>query len=93
MIKKFFIQAKRKSNPTLCFVLVRNFSKRFLLKIIQFYQIFISPFLGGHCRFYPSCSSYSYSVIKKYGVLKGIFLSTKRIFKCNPLSQGGIDLP
>ena len=66
---------------------------RNMLRIIKFYQIFISPFLGKHCRFYPSCSSYSYSVIKKYGVLKGIFLSTKRIFKCNPLSQGGIDLP
>jgi putative membrane protein insertion efficiency factor len=67
--------------------------KNFFLKLIKFYQIFISPSLGKHCRFYPSCSEYFYLVIKKYGILKGLFLGAIRILKCHPLHPGGIDLP
>jgi len=50
-----------------------------ILKIIRFYQIFISPSLGKHCRFYPSCSRYSYLSIKKYGIIKGLWKGFKRI--------------
>lgn len=64
-----------------------------ILKTIKFYQNFISPILGEHCCFYPSCSEYSYQAIKKYGAIKGLMLSFWRILRCNPWSQGGIDLP
>ena len=43
------------------------------------------------CRFYPSCSEYFLEAIKKHGLLCGAFLTTKRILRCNPLCEGGID--
>jgi len=64
-----------------------------ILKTIKIYQKFISPILGKNCRFYPSCSEYSYQVIKKYGATKGLILSFWRVLRCNPWSKGGIDLP
>lgn len=67
--------------------------KFFTLKIIRFYQIFISPIFGKNCRFYPSCSEYLYKKIKKEGILKGFLKFIKRILKCHPWHQGGIDLP
>jgi len=67
--------------------------KRLFLFLIKFYQSKISPLFGEHCRFYPSCSQYCYAVIEKHGTLKGIALGVKRIFKCNPFFEGGIDLP
>jgi len=67
--------------------------KKIFLKTIKIYQKFISPFLNRSCRFYPSCSEYSYKTIEKYGVLKGGALSFWRILRCNPWNKGGIDLP
>ena len=67
--------------------------KKVILKIIRFYQLFISPNLGTNCRFYPSCSQYTLKAIQKYGILKGCLKSLKRILKCHPLNQGGVDLP
>ena len=46
---------------------------------------------GGDCKFIPTCSEYSYQAIQKYGILKGSFLGLKRILKCNPFSNGGVD--
>jgi putative membrane protein insertion efficiency factor len=62
-------------------------------KLIQFYQKYLSPYLGKNCRFEPTCSSYALLAIEKHGKLKGVFLSLKRILKCHPLSKGGLDLP
>ncbi|MGB2762401.1 MAG: membrane protein insertion efficiency factor YidD [Minisyncoccales bacterium] len=67
--------------------------KNLFLKIIKFYQGFISPGLGKHCRFYPSCSEYCYLSIQKYGILKGLFFGIKRILRCHPFNKGGVDLP
>lgn len=63
------------------------------LFFIKFYMVSISPLLGKNCRFYPSCSNYTYQAIEKYGVIKGIFKGTKRILKCHPFNKGGVDLP
>jgi hypothetical protein len=62
------------------------------LFLIRCYQVFISPLLGRHCRFYPSCSSYTCEAIKKHGLLKGVFLGGKRLLKCHPFHPGGVDL-
>ncbi len=62
-----------------------------MILIIRFYRRFISPILPSTCRFYPTCSDYSLQAFKKYGFLKGGFLSTKRILKCNPFHPGGYD--
>ena len=59
--------------------------------MLVFYKKYISTD-GNHCRFVPSCSEYTYEAVKKYGVIKGLFLGFKRILKCNPLSKGGVDL-
>lgn len=67
--------------------------KKFILKTIKFYQKFISPYLGKNCRFYPSCSEYTYLAIKKYGLRKGLWKGLKRVLRCQPLSRGGIDYP
>ena len=61
-------------------------------KIIKFYQKYISPLSGKHCRFYPTCSEYSILSLKKYGALKGGIKSIYRILRCNPFNKGGIDL-
>ncbi|PLA74288.1 membrane protein insertion efficiency factor YidD [Hydrogenovibrio sp. SC-1] len=65
--------------------------KWLLLGLIRFYQLFISPLIGPRCRFYPSCSHYSQEAIQKCGVLKGGWLSIKRIARCHPGNPGGID--
>lgn len=65
--------------------------KKIFLAIITFYQRRISPHKPKTCRFYPTCSQYSYEAIDKYGALKGGFLAIKRILKCHPLHPGGYD--
>jgi len=64
--------------------------KKIILKVLVFYKKYISH--GNHCRFVPSCSEYCYEAVKKYGVIKGLFLGLKRVLKCNPLLKGGVDL-
>lgn len=55
------------------------------------YQRFISPLKPRTCRFYPTCSEYSIQAFEKYGVVKGIWLTVKRLAKCHPFHPGGYD--
>ncbi|RKX74056.1 MAG: membrane protein insertion efficiency factor YidD [Spirochaetes bacterium] len=59
--------------------------------IIKFYQKIISPFFPQTCRFYPTCSAYAVNALQKYGTLKGLILSVKRILRCHPFNPGGYD--
>ncbi|MEN9933814.1 MAG: hypothetical protein RLZZ387_393 [Chloroflexota bacterium] len=61
------------------------------LKLIRFYQVFISPALPPSCIYTPSCSKYTYQAIEKYGALKGTYLGVRRILRCHPWAQGGHD--
>jgi len=61
------------------------------LFLIRLYQRFLSPLLGARCRFYPSCSDYTYQAIKKYGFFKGLVLGAGRLLRCHPLHPGGFD--
>jgi putative membrane protein insertion efficiency factor len=63
------------------------------LGLIRSYQYFISPLLGPACRFYPSCSAYTYDAIRYNGTLKGLYLGFRRILRCHPLNSGGYDPP
>jgi len=65
--------------------------KRVLISLIKAYQRYLSPHLPASCRFYPSCSEYSLQAIEKYGSAKGLWLSFRRLIKCNPLHPGGYD--
>ncbi|MCH7759116.1 membrane protein insertion efficiency factor YidD [Patescibacteria group bacterium] len=76
--------------------------KLLTLKLIRLYQKTLSPDHGlvsllhpwpGVCKFRPTCSEYAYQSIEKYGLMKGIFNSLKRLFRCHPWSQGGWDPP
>jgi putative membrane protein insertion efficiency factor len=71
----------------------KDLIKDLLLKAIVFYQKFVSPLMGKHCRFYPSCSQFFFQSVEKYGVLKGTNKGLARILRCNHLSPGGVDLP
>ncbi|QLH53576.1 MAG: Membrane protein insertion efficiency factor YidD [Candidatus Kapaibacterium sp.] len=53
--------------------------------------MFISPLLAPSCRFYPTCSNYSIEAFKKHGAIKGLWLSIRRVARCNPLHPGGYD--
>ena len=65
--------------------------KFILLGIITFYRKCISPLKPATCRFYPTCSTYAYEAVKKYGAIKGTYLAVKRILKCHPFHPGGYD--
>jgi putative membrane protein insertion efficiency factor len=59
--------------------------------LIKMYQFILSPLFGQNCRFHPTCSCYAVEAITEYGVLKGGYLSVRRIIKCHPFHEGGID--
>ncbi len=59
--------------------------------LIKVYQKYISPGLGNHCKYYPTCSEYVKQAVDKYGIIKGNILGIIRIIKCNPFSHGGVD--
>ena len=63
-----------------------------MLSMIKGYRYAISPLLGSHCRFYPSCSQYAIQAIKDHGCLKGGWFMLRRLARCHPACQGGIDL-
>ncbi|WP_455212064.1 membrane protein insertion efficiency factor YidD, partial [Kaarinaea lacus] len=55
------------------------------------YRYCISPYLGSHCRFHPSCSSYALTAVERHGFVKGAALTLRRISRCHPWSPGGYD--
>jgi putative membrane protein insertion efficiency factor len=66
--------------------------KRLLLVLIRLYQLCLSPFFGGQCRFYPTCSVYAAEAIDTHGALRGGWLAVRRLLRCHPFHAGGVDL-
>lgn len=64
-----------------------------LVGLIRVYQKLISPMLGPHCRFQPTCSEYFILAVRKYGVIRGSWKGVWRIFRCHPWHPGGNDPP
>ena len=66
--------------------------KYILILSIKFYRLFLSPFLGNHCRFYPTCSNYALQALKRYSTFYAIKIIIIRLIRCNPWGGSGIDL-
>jgi uncharacterized protein len=64
---------------------------RLLIVVIRIYQYLISPLIGPHCRFHPSCSHYSVEAIQRYGAMYGSYLALRRLARCHPWHPGGLD--
>ncbi|MDO8527749.1 MAG: membrane protein insertion efficiency factor YidD [Deltaproteobacteria bacterium] len=63
------------------------------MNLIRIYQVFLSPWMGGHCRFYPSCSEYAKEVFENESWCRAFWESFKRILRCHPFHSGGVDFP
>jgi len=70
---------------------MRSAGKWILLLLVRVYQVFLSPFFGGACKFYPSCSRYGYEAIAKHGAWSGSVLAVKRLLRCRPFTKSGFD--
>jgi putative membrane protein insertion efficiency factor len=64
---------------------------KILVMLVRIYQIFISPLTAPSCRFYPTCSEYAITAVKRYGPFKGTYMGVRRILRCNPWNPGGYD--
>ena len=64
-----------------------------LVWMIRGYRGTIGRFVGGRCRFYPSCSEYAEQAIAHTGLVRGVGLTVWRVLRCSPLSKGGVDHP
>ena len=65
--------------------------KKLSLGLIKLYQQTISQVTPHSCRFEPTCSQYTHEAITRFGVLKGVWLGTKRLARCHPFNRGGFD--
>ncbi len=68
-----------------------SLAARALTALIGVYRRFVSPLMGPHCRFHPTCSAYALEAIRVHGALRGSLLAGKRIGRCHPWSPGGVD--
>lgn len=64
---------------------------RLLDRMVYLYQLTLSPWLGGHCRFHPSCSVYAREALAEHGAAHGSWLALRRVLRCHPFSRGGLD--
>jgi putative membrane protein insertion efficiency factor len=62
-----------------------------LVAAIRIYRLTLSGWLGGQCRFSPTCSRYAEEAIRSLGATRGVFLATRRVLRCNPFGHGGLD--
>ena len=62
-----------------------------LIAFVKVYRFVLSPFIGQHCRFTPTCSQYAIEAIEEYGAMKGSWMAVRRLSKCHPFHTGGWD--
>jgi putative membrane protein insertion efficiency factor len=68
-----------------------SLSVRAAILVIRSYQLLLSPFAGGACRFEPSCSAYAMTAVQEHGALRGLWLALRRVSRCHPLGRAGFD--
>jgi len=64
---------------------------KLFIYLIKCYQRFISPMFASRCRFYPTCSEYALEAFMEYGASKALYLTLKRLLRCQPFCKGGVD--
>lgn len=64
---------------------------KLLVWLLRAYQLAVSPMLGQNCRFYPTCSNYAIEAVRTHGSARGSWLALRRICKCHPFNDGGVD--
>lgn len=69
----------------------RNVVNKVLSLLIRAYRYVVSPLLGMHCRFHPSCSAYALEALERYGTARGAWLALRRLVRCHPWHPGGYD--
>jgi putative membrane protein insertion efficiency factor len=75
-----------------CDALARvSWPARVLILAIEAYRVTLSPLLGGHCRFEPSCSRYAQEALERHGARRGLWLGLRRVLRCQPFSRAGYD--
>lgn len=70
---------------------LKQYLTKSTIKIIDFYQKYISPLKKPSCVFYPTCSEYTKQAVQKYGALKGFWFGLRRILRCHPWQKNHID--
>ncbi|MCS7101875.1 MAG: membrane protein insertion efficiency factor YidD [Burkholderiaceae bacterium] len=65
--------------------------RRLLLALLRAYRFFLSPWIGGSCRYWPTCSEYAREAIERHGALAGCWLTARRLARCHPWGAGGVD--
>lgn len=73
-------------------MLIADIMTSLAVYIVRLYRYCLSPFIGYDCRFYPSCSCYAEEALQKYGILRGGYLTLRRLLRCHPFREGGVDL-
>jgi putative membrane protein insertion efficiency factor len=68
-----------------------SLSVRVAIVVIRSYQLLLSPFAGGACRFEPSCSVYALTAVQEHGAIRGLWLALRRVSRCHPLGRAGFD--
>jgi len=65
---------------------------KLLVALLRGYQLLLSPMMGQSCRFYPTCSNYAIEAVRTHGAARGSLLAARRVCKCHPWHEGGVDL-
>lgn len=65
--------------------------RKIVIGLIWIYRLALSPWLGGNCRFHPTCSVYAAEAVDKYGSIRGLWFAVRRIGRCHPWNAGGYD--
>lgn len=65
--------------------------RKAMIALVKGYNLLLSPFLPPSCRYTPTCSAYMVEAIEKHGALRGLWLGFKRILRCHPWHEGGMD--
>jgi len=65
--------------------------QKVLILLVRGYRYVLSPLLGNHCRFYPTCSQYALDALERHGAFWGTWLAVRRLARCHPWHSGGVD--